>query len=98
MSCLRIKYQQGLVIDDSLALQLLEKPADLLSNCRGIRVAELFLQFRDDLAESALAVAMLQHQPPCALQFDCAFGEEDYAILFASSPTAPGSESWLASI
>ena len=90
-------YQQRLVIDDPLALQLLKKPAALVANCRGIRSGELLLQFRDDPAESALAVALLQQQPSGALQLDCAFGKEDYAFLFTSSPAAPRGESWLAS-
>ena len=65
--------------------------------CR-IRIVELLLQFRDDLAERALAVAAFEHLSSGALQLDCAFGKKDDAILLTSAPAATGGEAGLARI
>ena len=78
--------------------QLFEKLADVGANLRGIGVGELGLQFCDDLAESALTVAVLEHLPACPLQLDRAFGEEDYAVLLRATPAAPSGETRLAGI
>ncbi len=56
-----------LIVYDPLVAQLLEKLADVGANLGGIGVAELSLQFCDDLAEGALAVASLQNLPSLSL-------------------------------
>src|SRR4029077_1373411 len=69
------KKTDPLVIHNPLVPQLLQELADVGANLGGIGVAELGLQFCDDLAEGAVTVAALQNLAPCALQLDCAFGE-----------------------
>ena len=69
----------------------------------GSALVELGLQFRDDLGEGALAVAALEHLPAGALQFDCAFGEQDHLRIFCASlifgaPSATGRQAWLAGV
>jgi hypothetical protein len=79
-------------------LQLLQELADVVADLRWVGGDELFLQLRKNLNESALAVAMLQHLASGALELDCAFGKEDYAILLASTPAASSGQPRLASI
>ena len=92
----------ALIVDNPLVAQLLEELADVGADLGGISIAELRLQFSDDLAEGALAVATLQYLPTCALQFDCAFGEQDHAFFAAGlvlcSPAATGGKAGLAGI
>ncbi len=83
--------------------QLFQKLADIGANLRGVRINELCSQFFDDLRESTLAVAALEHLPPRALELDCAFGKQDQAFLIAArlgfgSPAASGGEAWDAGI
>ena len=74
------------VVDNPLVPQLLEELADVGANLGWIGIAELRLQFCDDLGEGALAVAALQDLPACALQLDCAFRKQDHARLLSVSP------------
>ena len=82
--------------------QLLEELADIGANLGGIGGGELGLQFCDDFAEGALAVAAFEHLASGALQLDCAFGEQDYAFFGAGlglgAPTATGGETRLAGV
>jgi hypothetical protein len=92
-----------LVIHDPLVPELLEKLADIGANLGGIGVAELSLQFCNDLPEGALAVAPLEHLSSGALQFDCAFGKQDDTFFLAAgltlrSPAATGCQAGLAGI
>src|ERR1700691_1120693 len=87
-----------LIINDPLVPQLLEELADVGANLGGIGVRELSLQFSDDLAEGALAVAALQDLTSCALQLDCSFERQDHPVLFGASPAATGGQAGLAGI
>jgi len=84
--------QAPLIIHNPLVAELLQKLADVGADLGGIGICELGLQFFKDLAERALAVAAFEHLTSCALQFDCAFGEQDYAFFGAGlafcSPSA----------
>src|ERR1700722_6932510 len=90
------------IIHDPLFLQLLQKLADVGANLFRVRGGELLLQFADDLAEGALAVALLQNLATGALQLDGAFGEEDHANLFPRlalrTPSASGREAGLTGV
>jgi hypothetical protein len=83
-----------LVIHDPLVAQLFEKLADVGANLGGVGDGELRLQFVNDFGEGALTVATLQDLSPGALEFDCAFGEQDYALFGAGlgfcAPAATG--------
>lgn len=88
-----VEYRTALVVYDSLVLQLLQEFADVVANLSGVGGATvLLLQFRNDFAEGALAVAALEDLASGALQFDRTFGEEDDAILFGTAPAASGGE------
>src|ERR1700674_3413109 len=90
--------KSALVVDDPLVPQLLEKLADIRANLPGIGVAELGLQFCDDLGEGALSVAALEDLPPGALQLDRAFGEQNSTIFFRTAPAATGGQARLAGV
>ena len=90
------------VIHDALLLQLLQKQRDVGADFFRVRGGELFLQFGDDFAEGALAVAAFKHLTSGALQFDGAFREEDHALFFARlagrTPAASGGEAGLTGV
>src|SRR5580700_4726320 len=91
------------VVDDPLVLQLLEKLTDVDANLGWIGEAELRLQFLDDLAERALAIAALQYLQARTLQTNRAFGKQDRAAGFGAAlllgaPAAAGRQSRLAGI
>ena len=89
------------VIHDALFLQLLQELGDVGADFFRVGGGELFLQFGDDFAEGALAVAVFEDLATGALQFDGAFGEEDDAnfVGFAfGAPAASGGEAGLGGI
>jgi len=88
----------SLVVDNPLVPQLLQELADVGANLRRVRVAELSLQFCDDLGEGALAVATLEDLTACALEFHCAFGEQDHACFFCAAPAASGGQAGLTGV
>ena len=92
------KLQMLLVVDDPFALQLLKKKTNVRANLLRIRLSKLFLQLANNLAERAGPVATFKYLQPRPLQFDGAFGEEDYAILVGAPPSAAGGEARLAVI
>ena len=87
-----------LVVHDPFALQLLKKKTSVRANLLRIRLPKLFLQFANNLAERAGPVATFKYLQPRPLQFDGAFGEEDYTILVGAPPSAAGGEARLTSI
>lgn len=84
-----------LIVDDSFALQLLQERADIGANFFWIGGAKFFVQFRDEFAEGALAVATFEHLTSCALQLDGAFGKQDHAVFFRAAPAAAGGKTRL---
>jgi hypothetical protein len=91
---------EPLIIYYPLALKLLKKLRDVGSDLLRIGGAKLFLQLGNDLSEGTLPIAMFEDLAPGALQFDCAFGEEDDALVSGArlslrAPAASGGKSGL---
>jgi hypothetical protein len=88
----------SLIIHNSLLLQLLEKSTDIVANLVGACFRKLALQFTDDVAEGALAIALFQHLPPRSLQLDRTLREQNDATIVSAAPAATGRQARLAGI
>jgi len=76
-----------LIIHNPLMPQLLKKLTDIGANLGGVGVAELSLQFSNDLAEGSLAVAAFEHLASRALELNRSFRKENHADFLCSDLT-----------